>query len=77
MYPLDLSVAARARRAQFSSSAILTGTKIQKPPAYDGPSVEIQKPPAYDGPSLTDHRKPAVFGFWCPLGMPNSKTVIH
>ena len=25
--------------------------------------------------SLTDHGKPAVFGFWCPLGMPNSKTV--
>ena len=35
MYPLDLSVAAGARRAQFSSSAILTGTKIPKPPAYD------------------------------------------
>ena len=35
MYPLDLSVAAGARRAQFSSSAILTGTKMPKPPAYD------------------------------------------
>ena len=58
MYPLDLSVAAGARRAQFLSWAFPTDTKIQKPPAYDGPSV-------------------AVFGFWSPLGLPNSKTVIH
>ena len=35
MYPLDLSVAAGARRAQFSSSAFPTDTKIPKPPAYD------------------------------------------
>ena len=35
MYPLDLSVAAGARRAQFLSWAFPTDTKIQKPPAYD------------------------------------------
>ena len=51
MYPLDLSVAAGARRAQFLSWAFPTGTKIQKPPAYDGPSVLT------DGPSYAG-------GFW-------------
>ena len=35
MYPLDLSVAAGARRAQFLSWAFPTGTQIPKPPAYD------------------------------------------
>ena len=35
MYPLDLSVAAGARRAQFLSWAFPTDTKIQKQPAYD------------------------------------------
>ena len=35
MYPLDLSVAAGARRAQFLSWAFPTDTKIQKPPGYD------------------------------------------
>ena len=38
MYPLDLSVAAGARRAQFLSWAFPTDTQIQKPPAYDGAS---------------------------------------
>ena len=42
MYPLDLSVAAGARRAQFLSWAFPTDTKIQKPPAYDGPSVPVR-----------------------------------
>ena len=36
MYPLDLSVAAGARRAQFLSWAFPTDTKIPKPPGYDG-----------------------------------------
>ena len=38
MYPLDVSVGAGARRAQFLSWAFPTDTKIQTPPGYEGPS---------------------------------------
>ena len=38
MYPLDLSVAAGAQRAQFLRWAFPMGTQIQKPSGYDGAS---------------------------------------
>ena len=41
MYPLDFSVAAGARRAQFLSWAFPTDTQIQKPPGYDGASGQV------------------------------------